>query len=179
MFRCDRKVRCFGSGRRQARSPFLRGDVGPPGRATRGWRSPFAVPRGGNHHRPDPRRDEGRPPDLPRAGRRVPAPHRRLRQERAVAQRHRGAQSERDERGGRVGSPLRARRPDRPAALRPDDREGQLRDDRTAERRRVAFAQGFVSNKDAFQVASGSRKPARSCSPSRTWPSSRSARTRR
>ena len=68
------------------------------------------------------------------------AAHRRLRQERPGAQRHRRHQPRGARRGRRARSPLRAGRPDRPAALHPDDREGQLRDDRPAERQRLARA---------------------------------------
>ena len=62
-------------------------------------------------------------------------------------------QPRRAEAGRRPRPPIRARRPHRSAALHPHDRQGQLRDDRAAERRRVARrCAGFVSNKDAFQV---------------------------
>ena len=74
------------------------------------------------------------------AGRAVPPPHRRLRQERPGHQRHRRHQSRGAEAGRRARSPLQAGRPVGPAALHPDDRQGQLRDDRPAERQRLAGA---------------------------------------
>ena len=56
------------------------------------------------------------------------------------------------EAGRRDGSALQAGRPGRSAALHPDDRQGQLRDDRTAERQRIARARRIRVDKDAFQV---------------------------
>ena len=58
-------------------------------------------------------------------------------------QRHRRREPRRALAAGRRARPaIRAGRPHRAAALRPDHREGQLRDDRPAERGRVAGAQG-------------------------------------
>ena len=102
-----------------------------------------AVPDRRDHHRESPRRDESASTHVPPAGGRVPAAHRDVRQERAADQRDRPHQSRRAERSRRSGSPLRVRRPDGPAALRADDRQGQLRDDRPAERGRIARAQGL------------------------------------
>ena len=71
------------------------------------------------------------------------------------------------------------RRARRAAALRPRDRQGQLRDDRPAERGRLARARRVRLGPRRVPGRDRSRRPAPSSSPSRTWRSSRSRRTRR
>ena len=74
---------------------------------------------------------------------------------------------------------IRARWACRAAALHSGDRQGQLRDDRAAERRRLVVAERLRLRAATPSWSSASRTPARSCWPSRTWRSSRSAPTRR
>ena len=82
------------------------------------------------------------------------------------------------EAGRRPRSRVRAVRTDRAAALHSRDREGQLRDDRPAERRRARCRSRASSRTRTPSRSSASRTPAPSCSPSRTWRSSPSARTK-
>ena len=74
------------------------------------------------------------------AGRAVSPPHRRVRQERAGDQCHRDHESGGVEAGRRDGSALQAGRSLGPAPLHPDHRQRQLRNDRAAERQRLARA---------------------------------------
>ena len=98
----------------------------------------------GNDHRADPRRDEERPADLPcrssssTSGASRPTTRTARRINAIVVVNPRRAR-----RGRRARPPVQGGRTRRAAALRPRDRQGQLRDDRTAERRRVAVAQGI------------------------------------
>ncbi len=110
-----------------------------PGRAT-GRAGAAAIRRSRSLDPANPRRDEGRAPDLPRAGRAISPAHRRVRQERAGDQRHRDHESGGAEAGRRDGSAVQARRTVGPAPLHPDHRQRQLRNDRAAERQRLARA---------------------------------------
>ena len=101
---------------------------------------PARVRGAGGEHRADPPGDAGRPPHVPRAGRAVPPPHRGLRQERPRHQCHRRHQPGCVEAGRRSRPAVRGRGARRSAPLRADDREGQLRDHRPAERERLAGA---------------------------------------
>ena len=90
------------------------------------------------------RRDALRPAHLPRARQLVPRAHRGVRQARPVAQRdhRRQLRRARDRRLARQALRVVASTR-RPAPLRSDDRQGQLSDDRTADRGRLARAQGL------------------------------------
>ena len=54
-----------------------------------------------------------------------------------------------------------------------DDRQGQLRDERPADDRRIGRTQGWIPERDATMVRRFA-KTVPLCSPSRTWPSGRS-----
>ena len=90
---------------------------------------------------------------LSRAGASVSRPHRRIRQEGSGDQRDHRRESRRAQDRRFARPPIRGdEAARRSAALRPDDREGQLPDDRAADRRGNIALKGYAPTQDAFQV---------------------------